>query len=348
MGQRDTAGSERGGRQRVTSRQVAAVAGVSQATVSNVINRPEIVAPETVKRVLEAIDSTGFVLSRAARALRNGHTSTIGLVVLDVANPFWGAIARGVETGASESGMTVMLFSSDESAEKERRLVRVLEEQQVSAIIISPVAADSQFLIDVQERGTAVVLVDRPHPEHILPSVSVDHVEGARLVGEHLIGKGHRRIAFVNGPHSVPWCLARSTGLRKACDDAELDPDVVISEINITAMTAAGGAKAAGDVLDLDPPVTAVFAGNDIMALGVLQGLGERGVAVPAEMSLVGYDDVNFAPMLSPPLTTVRQDAYMIGYVAARAILSRADDGEVKTVVMEPTLVERDSVGAVG
>ncbi len=328
---------------RITSRDVAQVAGVSQATVSNAINRPELVAPETLTRVLAAIDETGFIPNRHARALRAGRTSTVGLVVLDLSNPFWGSIARGVESGASEFGMNVMVSSSDESAEKEQRLVRALEEQQVSAIIVSPVEPEAEFLHGVRERGTRVVLIDIPHPTHEFPSVSYDHVLGAKLVGEFLIGQGHTSVAFINGPRSVPWCRDRLLGLRAAFADAGLDPDSSIAEITVESMTASGGADAVGSALQLQPRPTAVFAGNDVMALGVLRGLGENGLAVPADISVIGYDDVATSQMLSPPLTTVRQDAHLIGYLAAQKALSLGDSRD-EVLTMSPTLIVRESV----
>jgi len=323
------------------------VAGVSQSTVSNVLNRPELVAEETRARVLAAIQATGFVVNRSARTLRAGKSSTLGVVVLDVANPYWGELTRGVEQAAAAAGCAVIVGSSDESPEKEKRLLRLLEEQQVRGILLAPVAWDLPALEAIRSRGTDVVFVDRNDPTGRFPSVSADHVQGAFLAGQHLIALGHRRVAFVNGPRSVPWCHDRAEGFTGAFEAAGLDPADCVREITVPAMTARAGEGSVSSLLDPPRTATAVFCANDVLALGVLKGLTRRGVHVPADMSLVGYDDDDFAELLSPGLTTVRQDPYAIGERGARLILG-TDHQDRDSVTFTPVLVVRDSVEPAG
>lgn len=341
---RSRGASSRSAKSRTTSREVAAAAGVSQATVSNVLNRPEVVAPQTLARVKAVMESTGFIVNRSARTLRAGRSSTIGVIVLDVANPFWGEMTRGIEAAASEAGQAVIVCSSDESPDKETRLLRLLEEQQVSGILLAPVVVDSPTIEAIHSRGTDVVFVDRTDPTHRFASVAVDHVHGAFLAGEHLIGMGHRQVAFVNGPRSVPWCRDRAAGFFEAFEAAGLDPSSCVREIAVPAMTARDGEHSVSNLVGLRPTVSGIFCANDMLALGVLKGLTRRGMTVPADFSLVGYDDDDFAELLSPGLTTVRQDPYAIGQRAARLILDGSAPEDRESVVFAPVLVVRDSV----
>ncbi|HEY1105127.1 MAG TPA: LacI family DNA-binding transcriptional regulator, partial [Agromyces sp.] len=171
----------------VSVREVAAAASVSVGTVSNVLNRPDKVAPATVERVLAAIEELGFVRNDAARQLRAGRSRSIGFVVLDVRNPFFTEVARGAETRAADAGLTVLLGTSDESIERERVYVDLFEEQRVHGVLISPLADDLPRLQRLRDRGTPVVLVDRQVHDRSFSSVSVDDVAGGRLAAEHLL-----------------------------------------------------------------------------------------------------------------------------------------------------------------
>ena len=184
----------------VSIREVAALAGVSVATVSNVINRPEIVAQQTRDRVQSAITELGFVRNESARQLRAGRSRTIGLVVLDVANPFFTDVARGVEDEANKAGLAVILCNSDDQARKENRYLDVLEEHRVHGVLITPVAGASTRLASLQRRGTPVVLVDSRASTRGQCSVAVDDVMGGDLAMSHLLAAGHQRIAYLAGP----------------------------------------------------------------------------------------------------------------------------------------------------
>jgi LacI family transcriptional regulator len=330
-------------------REVAARAGVSVGTVSNVLNRPELVAETTRSRVRLAIDELGYVLNDSARQLRAGRSRAIGAVVLDVANPFFTEVVRGVEDTVSTDGYVVILCSSDDSAEKEGRYLRLLEEQRVLGVLITPVHSDSSYLRRLCGRGIRVVLLDRPSSSKELCSVAVDDVLGGQLAAEHLLAQGHTRLGFVNGPISIRQCAERRRGVRRAVKAAGMDPDRVVVEVRRAALNAGEGEASVAALLDARHRPTAVFCANDLLALGVLRGLAGRGLTVPDDLGLVGYDDVEFAAMLSTPLTSVRQPKYQLGQAAARLLLDEAVDPDrhrhVQTM-FRPELVVRESSAA--
>src|SRR5450755_1166979 len=207
----------------VSIREVAALAGVSLGTVSNVLNRPEVVAEPTRTRVQAAIKKLGFIRNESARQLRAGRSRTIGLVVLDVANPFFTDVARGVEDEASEAGLAVILCNSDDQKAKESRYLELLEEHRVQGILITPVSGADERLARLQRRGTPVVLVDSRSPSRGQCSVSVDDVLGGDLAVSHLLAAGHERIAFVGGPMSVRQVSDRRDGAVRAFQRAGRD-----------------------------------------------------------------------------------------------------------------------------
>ncbi|MGW9183058.1 LacI family DNA-binding transcriptional regulator [Agromyces sp. NPDC055661] len=333
----------------VSVRDVAAAASVSVGTVSNVLNRPEKVAPDTVARVMAAIDELGFVRNDAARQLRAGRSRSIGLVVLDVRNPFFTDVARGAEDRAAEDNMTILLGNSDENGDRERAYLDLFEEQRVHGVLISPLGDDETRLQRLRGRDTPVVLVDRVSEDRNLSSVSVDDVVGGELAVRHLIETGRRRIAFVGGPMGIRQVADRLAGARRA---VEAEPDATLEVIETESLTVLEGRtageaireRAAGERPD------AVFAANDLLAMGVLQALNMLGsVRVPDDVALIGYDDIDFASAAVVPLSSIRQPASLIGYTAVDLLLKEAASGEGFTpeqVVFQPELVVRDSTRA--
>jgi LacI family transcriptional regulator len=332
---------------RVTSRDIAAAAGVSQATVSNVLNRPELVAPETRKRVEEVILEQGFVVNSFGRALRMGTSRALGVVVLDLGNPFWAEVTRGIEAAASDLGYSVLLGSSNEREDKEQQLLGLFEEHRVEGVLVSSVHADSLAMRSLARRGTKVVLLDQGSADDRYSSVRENQVHGAQLVATHLLEHGHRRIAFVNGPHSIPWCAERAQGLREGVAAYGLDPDVVITEVPIEAMTALSAESAIEELLLIRDRPTAVFCVNDLVALGMLKQFSQRGIRVPQDFSIIGFDDSYFASQLSPSLTTIRQQPYALGKRATELMASLDSKSTASAVVFEPSLIDRDSVAKV-
>ena len=254
-------------------REVAERAGVSLGTVSNVLNRPEIVAEETRRRVQLVIEEIGFVPNGSARQLRAGRSQHIGLVVLDVANPFFTEVARGVEDAAHAAGYVVILCNADDSAEKESHYLRVLEEQRTQGVLITPVQSDASYLQRLRQRGIAVVLLDRPSRIKDLCSVTVDDIRGGELATAHLLEQGHERIGFVHGPLSIRQCAERRRGMLRAVRAAGLDPDQVIVDITTSAQRAREGEESVEKLLRARIKPTAVFCANDLLALGLMRGL---------------------------------------------------------------------------
>jgi LacI family transcriptional regulator len=333
----------------VTIRDVAEQAGVSLGTASNVLNRPERVAPKTLARVQEVIEQLGFVRSSAAHQMRGGNSRCFGAVVLDASNPFSTETIRGLEDAVHEQGCAVVVCSTDGSPDREARYLRLLEEQRVQGIVITPATRSMRHLETLRDRGTFVVLLDRRSSDGEFCSVSVDHTRGGELAARHLFELGHRRIAFINGPLHLSQCAERRRGMRRAARKAGLDADESIVECTINPITAVEQAElAVENFLELPDRPTGVVCVNDRVAFAVLRALAERGVRVPRDMSVVGYDDVDFAAMLSPALTSIRQPKYELGREAGQLLIAETLDpshchGDIR---FEPELVERQSTTA--
>jgi LacI family transcriptional regulator len=337
-------------RDRVTIKEVAEHAGVSLGTVSNVLNRPDRVAPDTLARVLDAVDKLGFVRSSAAHQMRSRSNSRcFGAVVIDASNPFSTETVRGLEDAVHEQGSAVVLCSTDGSPDREARYLRWLEEQRVQGIVITPATRSIRHLEELRDRGTLVVLLDRRSNHGELCSVSIDHTRGGELAAGYLFDLGHRLIAFINGPLHLSQCAERRRGMRKAAREAGFNPDSSIIEYTIDPITASGQAEHTVDqLLAISERPTAVVCVNDQIAFRVLRALAERRVRVPRDMSVVGYDDVEFAAMLSPTLTSIRQPKYELGKAAAELLIAETVDplhrhGDIR---FEPELIERQSTTA--
>ncbi len=329
-------------------REVARRAKVSLGTVSNVLNHPELVSEETRMRVQHTIDELGFVRNGSARHLRVGYTQSIGLVVLDVSNPFFTEVARGAEDAASERGYIVILCNSDNSPRKEMNYLRVLEEQRVAGILIVPIEDQANYARPLRRSGTSLVLLDRVSHEANTCSVSVDDVYGGELAGRHLLELGHRRIAYIHGPFTSAQYADRLSGLRRAVIEAGLDPDRAIVPLAAETDNAHAGAACAEAFLQLEDLPTAIFCGNDYLAMGVMYELARRQVAVPQEVALIGYDDIDLASMLAVPLTTIRQPKYDLGFAATDLLLDEIVNKASHThrqIVFRPELIVRQSTG---
>jgi LacI family transcriptional regulator len=324
-------------------KEVAQRAGVSPGTVSNVLNRPERVAAATRSRVEQAIRELGFVRNGSASTLRAGQSRAVGLVVLDVGNPFFVEVARGVDDVVSARDHAVILCNSGESPEKESRNLRVLAEQRVRGVLITPAADDTSGLLRLRDRGVAVVLVDHPASGDVC-SVAVDDVAGGEIAVRHLIEGGARRLAFVSGPRAIRQCSDRRRGALRALESAGLPADS-LTDIVVPEMNAHGG-QAAGRTLLSDELPDAVFCANDLLALGVLRVLSQAGVRVPQDVALIGYDDIEFSSAAAVPLSSVRQPTYQLGKIATELLLDECDDPEGhahQQIMFQPELVVRES-----
>ncbi|HEY2695327.1 MAG TPA: LacI family DNA-binding transcriptional regulator [Pseudonocardiaceae bacterium] len=327
---------------------VAKRAGVSLGTVSNVLNRPERVGQETKDKVLRAIEELGFVRNEAARQLRAGRSRTIGLLVLDVGNPFFTDIAAGVEETAAAEGLSVLLCNSAERQDREDHYLSVLEEQRALGVLISPVSGNNPHLGEIRARGMAAVLVDHRATRRQC-SVSVDDVVGGEIAVAHLIDRGYERVAFVGGPTNLNQVADRLAGARNAWRAAGRD-ERKLTVLETTALNVASG-RQMGERIAAMPPRRrpgAVFCANDLLALGVLQEMTRQGLDVPGDIAIIGYDDIDFAAAAAVPLTSVRQPRAQLGRAATELLIeeiSAADTHRHRQVVFEPELVVRASTG---
>jgi LacI family transcriptional regulator len=325
---------------------VAARAGVSLGTVSNVLNHPDRVAPATRERVLQAIRELGFVRNEAARQLRAGRSRTIGLVVLDVGNPFFTDLAAGVEATATKAGLSVVLCNSNDDDDRELHYLSLLQEQRAFGILITPVGGKTAAIDTVRRSGTPVVLVDRGSNRRQC-SVSVNDHVGGELAVAHLISQGHKRIGFVGGPLAITQVSERLAGARAAMHAAGMRDDALVvietPRLDVASGRATGGQLAA---MPTRRRPTGVFCANDLLALGLLQDTTRRKLAVPGDLAIVGYDDIEFAAAAAVPLTSVRQPRAQLGQAAMDLLLEEATDPaghQHRQVVFEPELVVRES-----
>jgi LacI family transcriptional regulator len=324
---------------RVGIKAVAARAGVSVGTVSHVLNHPDTVRASTRERVEAAMVELGFVRNSAAGALRAGRSTAIGLVVLDIGNPFFTEVARGAQEAATAAGHTLLLCSSDESLEQQEAHLRFLEEQRVAGVLLSPVLGLSPRSGQLVERGTPLVTVDAPGRPGAC-SVAGDDRAGGRLAGQHLLELGARRITWVTGPASIRQTTERGLGLHEAVTGTKAGLQV----LEIPVLRGEAGLAAVPEVLKTRPD--AIVCANDVVALGVLRGLLEAGVDVPGDVALVGYDDIEFAATAAVPLTSVRQPARDLGRTATQFLLEELLTPATHThrqAIFVPELVVRRS-----
>jgi LacI family transcriptional regulator len=325
---------------------VAAAAGVSLGTVSNVLNRPERVRPSTRERVERAMLDLGFVRHEGARQLRAGTSRALAYVMLDGRNPFFTDVAQGIEDAAMADEFSVFICNSAGSDTREHAHLEHLQQQRVQGILITPVDPDSAFLAEIVRRGTPVVIVDRTRGADRFCTVAVDDVLGGRLALEHLVELGHEHVAFVGGPTAIGQVRDRLEGARSAWAEAGRDPDALV-HLATAGLTVTEG-RAAGERLAGLPRrrrPTAAFCANDLLALGLLQQTIGTGGDVSRDLAIVGYDDIDFAAAAAVPLSSVRQPRQELGARAAALALEEATDpGHMhQQVVFQPELVVRAS-----
>jgi LacI family transcriptional regulator len=308
-------------RSRVSIKDVSRHAGVSVSTVSHVLNGTRYVSPELRARVEAAITALDYRHNGLARSLRTRRSYTIGLIIPDVSNPYYPQLARGVQDTADEAGYAVFLCNSDRRPEQEVRLVAALEQRQVDGIILDAAGPTPELLTALRRLRQPVVLVgsriDEPDFDRVMmaPHGSYDAVR-------YLLSRGHRRVALIGGPPVFGSTRpTKAAGYLAALAEAGIEPDPAL--IMQGDYTREGGRLAMHRLLALSAPPTAVFAGNDLMALGALVAAREAGVRVPEDIAIVGYDDIPEASVAVPALTTVAVPKYEMGRVAAELLLAR-------------------------
>lgn len=335
----------------VTIRDVARVAEVHISTVSRALDpdKRALIAPATRERILAVAAELGYRPHLVASGLRRGQTRTVGVVVPDLGNPLYAPLVRGVAHVLGRDAFMALVADTEDDHENLDRVLAHLRGRRVDAVITTaPRLGDAPALLELAADGVPVVVAVRTLPDTDLPTVVHDDEGGGRLAAQHLLDLGHVRLAEIAGPADVEPFRARSHGFRTVVRAAGLELAAAVEQA--PAPTLEEGARLLSELLDgVDEPPTALFAGNDMLALGALSVLHERGLACPDDVSLVGYNDAFFAAHTHPPLTTVRLPGYEIGEAAGRLAL-RLIRGEAigEPPTLPPVLVVRSSTAAIG
>ncbi len=329
-----------------TMKDVAALADVSITTVSHVINETRFVSDELRTRVLEAMEELRYRPNMLARSLRLGETRTIGLIVPDNANPFFAQVARVVEDAGFDAGYSVILCNCDGKVEKERAYVGVLSAKQVDGIIFMATGGEVEIVDLLREIGIPLVMADRRLDNADVDIVLVDNFRGGYEATKYLVSLGHRRIGCITGPSDATPSAERVQGYRRGLEEAGIPVDeslIVRGDFQYR-----GGEEGIERLLALEEAPTAVFACNDLMAMGVMTALRKSGLRVPGDVSVIGFDDIPEACVTVPPLATVAQPIDQIGRVATEMLLERIASKESpgsRTMVLDVEVVKRESCG---
>ncbi|RQO58779.1 LacI family transcriptional regulator [Paucibacter sp. KBW04] len=336
-----------------TIKDVASRAGVSFTTVSHVLNNTRPVSAEARRRVLEAVEEIGYLPSAVARSLRTSETKIVGVLVPNVQNPFFAELVCGVEESCRLAGYSVFLCNSDNDPKRQQQYMRTLLEKRVDGLLLSSAGDDEALARIFKMARVPAVTVDRLVPGARADRVSVDNCQGAQNAVSHLLDLGHQRIACISGPAEFEVSRERLQGWRNALQARGLDADerLVIS----SDFSSQGGYAAACRLLQAQrdlpaaaPKVTAIFASNDLMAIGALRAAAEFGLAVPQQLSVIGFDDIELGRYVFPALTTVGCSIKALGQQAGQMLIERIDqaEAELREVLMTPSLVLRESTCA--
>lgn len=324
-------------------REVATAAGVSIATVSNVLNKPELVAESTRARVHQVMDEIGFVRNGLARQLRVGASQTLGMTVIDVANPFFADLTHACQAVAAQHGLSIVLGSSNQQVEMEGRYLDLFDEQRAGGVLIAPVDGVSERLWRLRAHGMPVVLLGI-HADRNFCSVGLDGRIGGELAVRHLIETGRKRIAYLGGPlHQVE---DRWIGAQRACAE---NAGVSLMHLDTPDQATSHGRRVGEHIeaMPADERPDGIFAATDTLALGLMQALvTSPAISVPDDIAIVGYDDLEFAASASVPLTSIRQPTDLIADEAVRLVRQEASAGAQhahEQIKANPVLVVRES-----
>lgn len=331
----------------ITIQDVADRAQVSRATVSRVLNNHPNVASDIRSRVQDAMRELDYNPNRAARRLRGNSSDVLGLIIPDIQNPVFVSVARGVEDAAYKHQINVLLCNSDDRADKQQAYLNVMLAERAAGLIIVPThPRDGRALHDVQKAGVPIVLLDRQVQRFTADTVKADNAQGAQIAVNHLLDLGRQRIAMIGGLQYLTPARERYQGYADALIQAgrEVDEALVLNG----DFKEESGYRVTRELLALPNPPDAIFAANSLMAMGALRALHEMHVRVPQDMALVSFDDVPWSENLNPPLTVVAQPAYELGVQAVELLRKRftEPDAPIRTVIMQPKLIIRESCGA--
>lgn len=325
-------------------RDVAERAGVSVTSVSHVINQTRLVSDDLRERVLTAMNDLGYQPNALARSLRRKETYTIGVIITNSADPFFAEVTRGVEDACFEQGYNIILCNSDSDLDKELLYTNELIKKRVDGILFLAAGGKStKHIRTMQEQKTPLVVVDRYIPDLAVDTVLIDNAHGGWLATHHLIELGHQRIGCITGPSDLSLSAERVTGYRCALQEAGLAVDeTLIIKGNFQYET---GYQAAQQFLTKPAPPTAIFACNDLMAIGAINAAIRQGCQVPQQLSVIGFDDIRMAAYTNPLLTTVAQPKYEMGSIATAMLLERIHTQEMapRQRLLDTQLVVRES-----
>lgn len=324
---------------------VAQLAGVSTTTVSRYLNNRIELPAETAGRIDSAIQQLDYRPNILAKRLSMGRSEAIGLVTPEIANPFFAELAAAVEDEAEKHGYSVFMTSTSGHRERELASLRRMRDGHVDGLIMMTNRPDDGTLAASLDQHGHVVLVDEDIAGVNVPKVFVENHQGAHAATRHLVEAGHRRIAHVGGPARLFSATERLAGFMDAMAQSGLQ--VPTGYVRQAAYSRDFGLEAMRALLDRDDPPTAVFAGSDFIAIGVMQAVKEKGLSVPKDVSLVGFDDMPFADLLAPGLTTIRQPTADLGRAGLHALLALINGQRpIELTRLPVTLVERQSVAA--
>jgi LacI family transcriptional regulator len=330
-----------------TIRDVAKLAGVAPITASRVISNSGYASDEVRRRVTQAAEQLGYVPNYLARSLRSKRTRTLALILTDITNPFWTTVARGVEDAASEEGYNVIFCNTDESASKQDSYLEAMIQKQVDGILLVPARSKESPIGFLKQQNVQVVLLDRRLPNMEADVVRCDSNGGAYQLVQLLLKLGHHRIAILSGPSGVSSADDRVDGYRRAMHEAGVGTEnqlIIYGEFSLES-----GYQMTQSLLALSSRPTALFAGNNFIAIGALKALHDAGLVVPDKMSVVGFDDLPAAIVVDPFLTVAVQPAYEMGQRATRRLLECLDGGNiggVQDIVLPVSIIERRSTRA--
>ena len=333
---------------KVTRNDVAQYAGVSPSTVSYVINNgPRPVSDTTRQKVLQAVEELSYRPNAVARNLRLQSTKTIGLIIPDTCNTYFAEVSEGIESFAYEQDYMVVFCNSDYKLERELSYIDHLYAERVAGIIIIPATSSKKSLTALLKYNIPTVSLDRAAKGVKVPSVVANNFRGGYLATRHLISLGHEKIGCISRPVALSHATQRMNGYLAALKDAGISHNP--SWLALGGYRMENGKKAMNKLLDLDAPPTAVFCYNDMMAIGALRGVHERGLCVPEDISIIGFDDIIEAAFTCPALTTIHQDKYEMGRKGMKLLLKLIQD-KSKTILptvepLEVKLIIRESTG---
>ncbi|KAB7663764.1 substrate-binding domain-containing protein [Plesiomonas shigelloides] len=326
-----------------TIKDVAKEAGVSVATVSRVINKSPKASQASIDAVTKAMSKLGYRPNAAARALVNQSTNTMGVLVGDVSDPFFGSLVKAVDKVARENGKHILIGNGYHSPQDERQALELLINNRCDAIVLHSKGLSDQELISYANEVKGLVLINRHIPELADRCIALDNHKGAYLATEYLIRHGHKKIACIASSHKIEDANERLQGYLAALNDNHIT--LPKSYIAFGEPNSEGGEAAMTDLLTQGIDITAVVTYNDYMAAGVLTALDQNDIEVPGKISLIGFDDGLIARFVTPSLTTIRYPIEMMAERAARLALalSRDEAVEDETIIFSPTLVRRNS-----